>query len=335
MVLVEHVFGVAQVVFDLGLFAPGQTYQHIDVVAHHGRLGGHGRHQFELLQFTFGLLQRFLGHLGEFDLFLDLLDVSALFTFTQLLLDGLDLFIQVEVALVLLHLPLDTATDLFVDIQDVNFTFQLLKQVFQAQFHIRQIQNNLFVVQLQWQMRSNGVGKSPGIVDAGNGGQNFWRNLLVQFDVLVKLLHHRTAQGLDFTGFLGNLGGFHRCHCGGEVGFHIGDAAHLRPLLTFDQHLHSAVGQFEHLEDGGHTAHLEHVASGGFVLGCGFLRHQHDAAFGFHGQLKRLDALGTSDKQRNHHVGEDHYVTQRQQGQLDGGGRQRCMTWHVNPFSTR
>jgi hypothetical protein len=49
-------------------------------------------------------------------------------------------------------------------------------------------------------MRRNGVGQTARIIDAGNRRQDFRRNLLVEFDVLVKLLHHRTAQGFDLTG---------------------------------------------------------------------------------------------------------------------------------------
>ena len=42
MVFVEHALGIAQVVLDFGFFAPWQTHQHIDVVAHHRGLGRHG-----------------------------------------------------------------------------------------------------------------------------------------------------------------------------------------------------------------------------------------------------------------------------------------------------
>jgi hypothetical protein len=63
-------------------------------------------------------------------------------------------------------------------------------------------------------------------------------------------------------------------------------------LLALDQHLHGAVGQLEHLQDGGDAADLEHVLDLGLVLGGGLLRHQHDAAAGFHGRFQRLDALG-------------------------------------------
>ena len=42
VVFVENRLGVHQVVFDLGSFAPRQTNQDINVIAHHGGLGRHG-----------------------------------------------------------------------------------------------------------------------------------------------------------------------------------------------------------------------------------------------------------------------------------------------------
>jgi hypothetical protein len=141
-----------------------------------------------------------LGILASLDLLLDLFDVGALFALAQFLLDGLDLLVEVEVALVLLHLALDAATDLLVDVQDVDFALDLLEQVLQPLLDVGQVQHGLLVVQLERQMRGNGVGQTAGIVDAGDGGQDLGRNLLVELDVLVKLLHHGAAQGLDLAG---------------------------------------------------------------------------------------------------------------------------------------
>ncbi len=120
VVLVQDVFGVGQIVLELGLFAPRQTNQNIEVVAHDRGLGRHGRHELELFELAFGLFAGLSRHFGGLDLLFDFLDVSALFAIAQLFLDGLDLFIQVEVALVLFHLALDAATDALVHIQDVD-----------------------------------------------------------------------------------------------------------------------------------------------------------------------------------------------------------------------
>ena len=86
-------------------------------------------------------------------------------------------------------------------------------------------------------------------------------------------------------------------------------------LHAFDQHLHGAVGQLEHLQDAGDAADFEHVVGFGLVLAGRFLGDQHDLTAPFHGQLQRLDGFRASHKQWDHHVGKDHDVAQRQQRQ--------------------
>lgn len=316
MVGIEHVLGIGQVVLDLGLLAPGQARKHVNVVAHHGGFGRHGRHELELLELGLGLLARLGGHAGQLDLLLDLFDVGAVFALAQFLLDGLDLLVQVEVALVLLHLALDAAADALVDVEDVDFAVQLLEEVFQALLDVHQVEHGLLVLKLERQVRGNGVGQAAGIVDAGDGGEDLGRDLLVELDVLVELLRHGAAQGFDLAGLVGFGLGRHGHDGAHEVGLFIHDLLDQRALLAFDQHLDRAVGQLEHLQDGGHAADVEHVGRRGFVLGGGLLGHQHDAAVALHGQLQRLDALGATHEQRDHHVGEHDHIAQRQQRQV-------------------
>ena len=99
-------------------------------------------------------------------------------------------------------------------------------------------------------------------------------------------------------------------------------------LHAFDQHLHGAVGQLEHLQDARDAADLEHVVGLGLVLAGGLLRHQHDLAARFHGRLERLDRLRPAHEQRDHHVREHDHVAQRQQRQRDRVGRQNGMSGH-------
>ncbi|MNV11974.1 hypothetical protein D3C71_1025570 [compost metagenome] len=313
VVFVEHAFGIDQVMLDLGLLTPRQRREHVNVVTHHGGLGRHGRHQLELLEFCISLLARLGRHLGELDLFLDLLDVRAFIPFAQLLLDGLDLLVQVEVALVLLHLALHTPTDLLVHVEDVHLAVKLLEQVFKARLHIRQVQHHLLVLELERQVRGDGVGQTAWIVDAGDRCEDLRGNFFVEFDVLVKLLHHSTAQRFNLARLVGLGCGFYRRDGGREMGLSVLDGRHQSALMAFDQHLHGAVRQLEHLQDGGDAADIEHVRHRRLVLGCSFLCHKHDATVGLHGQLKRLNALGTPHKKRDDHVGKHHHVTQRQQ----------------------
>ena len=181
-------------------------------------------------------------------------------------------------------------------------------------------------------MRGDGVGQATGVVDAGDRRQDLRRDFLVEFDVEVELLHDRAAQGFDFAGLVARQRhfGLDRRHIAGEMQLAVFDLVDLGALLAFDQHLDGAIGQLEHLQDGGDATHAEHVLDRGLILGCGFLGHQHDAALGLHGGFQRLDALGPAHKQRDDHVGEHHHVAQRQQGQVDRGRRQGNLSGHIN-----
>ena len=181
-------------------------------------------------------------------------------------------------------------------------------------------------------MGGDGVGQAARVIDAGNGREDLGRDLLVELDVLVELLHHGAAQRLDFAGDhtvdAGRIGHLQRRDAGREVALALLDLLDLGALLAFNQHLHGAVGQLEHLQDGRHAAHFEHVVNLRLVFGSRFLGHEHDAALGLHRGLQGLDALGAPDEERDHHVGKNHDVAQRQQRQLDGIGRKGGMTGH-------
>jgi hypothetical protein len=123
---------LAKIVLELGLFAPRQANEHVQIVAHHRGFGRHGRHEFEFFQLALGFFAGLGRHLGSLDFLFELLDVRALFAIAQLFLDGLDLLVQVEVALVLFHLALHAATNALVHVQDINLVLQLLEKIFQA-----------------------------------------------------------------------------------------------------------------------------------------------------------------------------------------------------------
>ena len=341
VVLVQDAFGLSQVLLDLGLLAPGQADQHIQIVARHASLGRHGRHQLELLQLGLGLGQRSLGHAGGLDLAFQLFQVGALFAIPQLLLDRLHLLVQVEVALVLFHLALDAATDALVDVENVDFMLKLAKQQFQTLLDVHLLQHFLLVFQIQRQMRGDGVGQTARIVDAGDGRQDFLRDLLVELDVLLEGLHQRAAQRLDLAlGITRQLFGNRSVgrsgqHGRGKVFFAFGNGLHLGALAAFHQHLHGAVRQFQQLQDGSNAAGTEHIVDGGLVLGRGFLGHEHDRAACFHGGFERSNALGASHEQRDHHVREHHHIPQGKHGQFHALGGQVDKVRHLELLSQK
>jgi hypothetical protein len=100
------------------------------------------------------------------DLLLEFLEVGALFAVAQFLLDGLDLLVQVVLALALLHLPLDAAADALFHLQDVDLVLEQLEQLLQALGHLEQVQHRLLGLELERQVRGDGVGQAARVVDA-------------------------------------------------------------------------------------------------------------------------------------------------------------------------
>ena len=100
------------------------------------------------------------------------------------------------------------------------------------------------------------------------------------------------------------------------------DALDPRALRAFDQHLHGAVGQLQHLQDGGDAADVVQVLGRRVVLGRLLLGDQQDVLAGVHRDVERLDRFRAADEQRDHHVREHDDVAQRQQRQRGDVGRE-------------
>ena len=198
VVLVEDLLRALDVLGDLRLLLPRQVDEGLDVVAHHGRLGRHRRHELQLLQLGLGLLARVLGHVRALDALLHLLEVGALLALAELLLDRLHLLVQVVLALALLHLPLDAAADALLDLQDVDLGLELRQQVLEALLDLEHLEHLLLLLELERQVRRHRVGEAAGFVDAGERGEDLRRDLLVQLDVLVERGEQRAAHRLDF-----------------------------------------------------------------------------------------------------------------------------------------
>jgi hypothetical protein len=231
--------------------------------------------------------------------------------FAELLLDRLHLLVQVVLALAFLHLALHPAADAFLDLEDVDLALELREQVLEARLDLEHLENLLLLLELERQVRGDGVGEAPGFLDAGERRQDLGRNLLVQLHVLVKLGDQRPAHGLDL-GHITRIGR-HRGRLGHVMTALIVDLLDARALAALHQHLYRAVGQLQHLQNVGNAADLVQVLGGRLILGRGLLRDEQDALARLHGDLHRLDRLGPPHEERDHHVRKHHDVPQRQQ----------------------
>lgn len=122
---VEDILSASQVQAHFGLGLPRHLHQPVDVGAHHGGFSRHRRHLLELVQLGVGLGQGVFRQAGGIDALFQLFDfVVAFLAVAEFFLDGLHLLIQVVLALAALHLFLHTATDAFLNLQQVDFAIQ-------------------------------------------------------------------------------------------------------------------------------------------------------------------------------------------------------------------
>ena len=225
--------------------------------------------------------------MSAFDALLHLLEVGTLLHVTEFFLDRLDLFVEVILALTLLHLTLDATANTPFDLHNVEFGLEQRQQMLQTLFDAEHFQYVLLLLKLQGQMRRHSVSETSGLVDPGQRGQNFRRDFLVQLHVLVELRQHGAAHRLDLivvAVFRRNSNGLADVMC-----TLVGDRDDLCALNTLDQNFHRSVGQFEHLQNVGNTTDTVQIFRCRFVL-CGrLLGHQHDVLAGLHGHFQCLD----------------------------------------------
>jgi hypothetical protein len=203
---VENLLGDLDVALDLGALLPRDRQQPVEIVAHDRRLGRHRAHGAQLLQLGHGLLAGFLRQLDLVDALLDFGGlVAAVLGLAQLLLDRLELFVEVVLALALLHLPLDAVADLLLDLQHADLGLHEGVDALQPLGDRGDLQQFLLVGDLDLQVRGDRVGQLAGIVDLVDRHQHLGRNLLVELDVLLELRHHRTRQRLQLLRLAGHF----------------------------------------------------------------------------------------------------------------------------------
>ena len=204
MISVEDLLRFGDVFLDAALLAPGQAQQHVEIVAHHGRLSAHRLHAFELFQLLVRFLFCVLGQLGLFDLFDQLGDlITALAIATaQLALNRFQLLVEIIFALRFLHLTLHTPTDLTLNLKHGKLAFHEGHDEFQPFKRAALGKQRLLVRNLGADRRGDCVGQLAGVVDFGEVRAAFvvvLAHLLVELGVFGKLLDHLPHQGGDFA----------------------------------------------------------------------------------------------------------------------------------------
>ena len=98
------------------------------------------------------------------------------------------------------------------------------EQVLEALRDVAHLEDLLLLLELQRQMRGNGVGQPAAVVDPGHRRQDLGRDLLVELHVLVELREQRAAHRLDLVRFAEVAR--ERCRLGGQIFAVVHDADH-------------------------------------------------------------------------------------------------------------
>ncbi len=313
VIFVQHLFGAAQVLFDTGFFAPWQAQHPVQIVAHNSCLGAHRAHVFQLFQLGFGLIPGLLAQLGcgQFGLKLGHF-AFALFAIAQLFLNGLHLLIQIIFTLGALHLRFHAGFDLLLNLKNAHLALHQAINLFQPLGHAQRFQQVLLLVHFNAQMPRHQIGQLGRFGGFRYSAQRLFGDVLLDLGIALKFGRDGAQQCLNRGGITGH---FQQCFGAGLkiIGvFQIFQNAHT--LHAFNKHLHSAVGQFQQLQNiGQHTRIINSVRIRVIITGVDLARQQ-DLLVVLHHLFEGTHGFFTAHKKRYNHMRKHHDVAQRQHG---------------------
>ena len=207
MIFVEHLAGAGNVLVDAALLRPGNLNERIDIAANDRSFRARRRHRAKPLDFR---ERRFFGslrHLGFLHLLFERGDFIV-FGFTirieaKLLADGLHLLVEVVLALVLLHLPLDAHLNALLDLTALKLALERLNQNLEALARLRGAHKANAVFGRERHNRCSDVACLYRIPFCANGLQVLDRHLLHVLRIVFKRAHERAAVRFQVARFAG------------------------------------------------------------------------------------------------------------------------------------
>jgi hypothetical protein len=319
MIVVEDLLGAAEILLHAALHPPRDRQHPFEIVAHHRGLGRHRRHVAQLLQLGLGPLARLFRQSGGGDPLLQLADlVLAVFGIAQLALDRLHLFVEVVFALGPLHLALDPALDLLLDLQDRQFGLHQRIDRLQPLGHRQRLQQLLLARDLDRKMARHHIGQLARLRGVGHHRQRLFGHVLLELRIALELPGDRAQQRRDGSLVAQTFGQFFGARLE-ERGI-VHEAGNAHPLLAFDQHLDRAVGQFQQLQHRGQNPGAIDVVGPGRVRRRVLLAGQKDLAIVLHHLFERAHRHGAADEERHDHMRKDDDIAQRQNRKRIVGG---------------
>ena len=235
----------------------------------------------------------------------------------QFIADDVQLFVQVIIALVLVHGLVDLFRDLLFNFHHLTLAAQHLDQLFQPPVQGALIHDSLLVLVAEQQVRGHILAEEGRVVAGNDGKHHILAKARVHAEILVKPGLEGAQQRFGLHGFLG-LAGAHRgrAHFRKQeitAGIQLGE---LCAVLTLHQNLYKVLGDPQHLLHLGHYAVGEQVGLSGIRGIHGLLRHQKNVGIICHCPLHGGNAFFAAHLKVDKIVGEHHQTPQGDGGQM-------------------
>ena len=257
---------------------PRQADQPVDVGPDHAHLGGGGgdpAHPVDLLE---GAGAHLLGHPRRLDLLAQLVDLGLLgVVLAQLALDRLQLLAEDVLPLGLVHLGLDLALDLPLELEDLDLAGEEGRAELEALDDVDRLEELLALLRRHVRAVGDHVGQEAGLGDVPGGHGGLGRDRRPGLDVLLDLALDGLHEGFDLDAGRGDVGQL--LDAGQEVRARRREAVEPEAALPLDDGPHRPVLELDDLGDLGQGADL--VELGGvrdlLLLGAA-LRDERDEA---------------------------------------------------------
>jgi len=198
VVFVEDRLGPRQIEVVLAEFLPGQLAQPGEVVADNGMFGRGGRHAFQSLEFALSFLENRLGHAGRLDPLAQLVDGRDVgIHLPELLLDRLELFLEVELALRAFDLGAHVALNLLRQPQDFELAVERGIDFSQALTDIERLEQLLFLNDSEREVGRQEIGQRVRPLNAFQNYPGLFGDVGAELDDLAGGLTGTVRQGLQ------------------------------------------------------------------------------------------------------------------------------------------
>ena len=312
---VEHLARLLEVEVVIRLLVPGEAEDPLEVGADDAVLGRGGREPLEASELAVDRLARLFGQLHLVRTVAELIDLRLLrVALAELLLDRLQLLAQEVLALRGLHLGGDLVLDLRAELRDLELAVEDDEHRAQALLDHLLLEQLLLLLGLQAQRRRDEVAERARILDVRGGERELLRQVGHEADQAREERLHVLGERLGLGCLLVDVLDLEEpSH---EVRLFPDPVDEPDPPNALDEDAQRPVGDADHLLDDGRAPDLVQVLPPGLLDLCVPGRDECNQPVAPDRCVDELDRALLTDCEREHGVGKDDRVLERQNREL-------------------